>query len=972
MPITIKQNLMKYKSDRLHQYVGINSVAERATADQIEDIEAAGADTIAEVNAAIAAGQTAIDGIEAQKNQMISAIASVAGAGTDKTLSTPDVAADAEAVGIVKNTLNASNSSIYDKWEQGSYDSLTGNEYAGSGNTRIRNKLLFGVSTGVERIQSDNDYRFLLFAWDKSGNFVGSYHEDGTFAANSSNLNWITSFNCNLFPNYVFKAALRYQTGASNIDPSAGSNIHYQYCDDTLSKRYKSADAKSTGLNFDLTNGKPFTGTFTGSGNQWYFFSFSIGVDYIFKNTSESSGISAGTVSRIGISGSNNTIENIGTGTILKNTQVTFTPSQKASYLWVYCNGAGSFELSLKNNLKSLKNSITTNAAGISANAQDISNLSNTVSQNATTANNGIQKNATGITNQFSHTATKTVESSGNSWLEYDIKTGHIYTIKNIGVVNITLLKTANSSGDIDTIISDPLIPGASVQFVAENDAIYIHAYFAGAGSFSVVEETTVKNNYECISKVDTFAIKTHGELESEIIAIAGNGKDFPLNPEWERGGIYLTGNNKGADWPNDYAIRTKYIHFTTEGTIVGSALSGNNSCTCIVYTSGKVYSYDISIPTTNREIKISAGQFVRIFVNGNSTYPTSPDTPENYISLSILNTLYDDLPGYYKTHLDSKIGDILEASAYIRGVTFPFITDVHLLYNSMNSGKLIREIDKRTNAVPFVVFGGDVPMAIDTQENVISYANKWNKYMSIWGKHKTIQVHGNHDYMCKLTGTDTLWFAPLSTVFEYVQQNDYFLIDRPANALYGAVDIKNQKIKIIIADNYDAGYDFAHDEWDGGALMSDEQLKWIAQTVLDSTDYHILFVSHVPTLASISVAAEATALKPFDDLIKAARNGMSYTVDGETFNFANWTGKVIGELSGHMHKDAHGTDDNVLYIGTTCDCYVDDDPNVTRTQGTTSEQAFDIVCIDATNMNIKLVRIGGGSNRTYSYRYGD
>lgn len=99
MPITIKQNLMKYKSDRLHKYVGINSVAERATANQIEDIEAAGADTIAGVNAAIAAGQTAIDGIEAQKNQMISAIASVAGYGTDKTLSTTDVAADAKVTG---------------------------------------------------------------------------------------------------------------------------------------------------------------------------------------------------------------------------------------------------------------------------------------------------------------------------------------------------------------------------------------------------------------------------------------------------------------------------------------------------------------------------------------------------------------------------------------------------------------------------------------------------------------------------------------------------------------------------------------------------------------------------------------------------------------------------------------------------------------------------------------------------------
>lgn len=113
MPITIKQNLMKYKSDRLHKYVGINSVAERATADQIEDIEAAGTSTMAAVDAKITAGQAAIDGIESQKNQMIASIAQVAGQGTDATFTQQGVAADAKAVGDLKSAFDTQNPYLF-------------------------------------------------------------------------------------------------------------------------------------------------------------------------------------------------------------------------------------------------------------------------------------------------------------------------------------------------------------------------------------------------------------------------------------------------------------------------------------------------------------------------------------------------------------------------------------------------------------------------------------------------------------------------------------------------------------------------------------------------------------------------------------------------------------------------------------------------------------------------------------------
>ena len=104
MPVNIRTTDMKYK-DSQGNYVGINGVAERTTAEMVADVEAAGADTIADVQQAVAASQAALDGIDAQRNTMIAAIASVAGQGTDTTFTQAGVAADAAEVGKLKSAI---------------------------------------------------------------------------------------------------------------------------------------------------------------------------------------------------------------------------------------------------------------------------------------------------------------------------------------------------------------------------------------------------------------------------------------------------------------------------------------------------------------------------------------------------------------------------------------------------------------------------------------------------------------------------------------------------------------------------------------------------------------------------------------------------------------------------------------------------------------------------------------------------
>lgn len=66
-----------------------------------------------------------------------------------------------------------------------------------------------------------------------------------------------------------------------------------------------------------------------------------------------------------------------------------------------------------------------------------------------------------------------------------------------------------------------------------------------------------------------------------------------------------------------------------------------------------------------------------------------------------------NELPEYYYENnwLEDKIAQIQEATRILQGVSFVFITDIHVPSNSMNSKYLIREVLKRTT-VEDVFFG--------------------------------------------------------------------------------------------------------------------------------------------------------------------------------------------------------------------------------------------------------------------------
>lgn len=107
MSVQIKVAHMKYK-DSQGNYVGVNSVAERAASEQITSIQNAGAAAVSHVQQTVANSQAAVAILDTQRSNIIEEIASVAGQSTDDTLSQSGVAADAAAVGeLIKTAVNS-------------------------------------------------------------------------------------------------------------------------------------------------------------------------------------------------------------------------------------------------------------------------------------------------------------------------------------------------------------------------------------------------------------------------------------------------------------------------------------------------------------------------------------------------------------------------------------------------------------------------------------------------------------------------------------------------------------------------------------------------------------------------------------------------------------------------------------------------------------------------------------------------
>ena len=297
-------------------------------------------------------------------------------------------------------------------------------------------------------------------------------------------------------------------------------------------------------------------------------------------------------------------------------------------------------------------------------------------------------------------------------------------------------------------------------------------------------------------------------------------------------------------------------------------------------------------------------------------------------------------LPKYYfsDNYITSKVNEInsIIKSCASNGDAFFFITDEHWELNARNSPMLVKYLHDKCN-ITRLFDGGD-------------RYNGYDEYRvdcllrEAMGSDRVYPVVGNHEYL--LGGTNNDAFA---TSFIHITDAVWGEQGKP----YYFVDNNQQKIRYIMLQAFDE-----HQDGSVGASIgySDAELAWLQNTALNVEHGWVIIIFTHSMLAmndnTKTVGVPSGRFKMAYDIIN--------NYDGE--------GTIACVIMGHAHWDKkHTTSSGVQMIVTTCDKYdLSKEPGLeqdTRTPGTISEQAFEVVVLDKQNRKITFVRIGNPIN---------
>ena len=458
-----------------------------------------------------------------------------------------------------------------------------------------------------------------------------------------------------------------------------------------------------------------------------------------------------------------------------------------------------------------------------------------------------------------------------------------------------------------------------------------------------------------------------------------------------EKGGI-----SQGSNSTYRQACRCRLIEIADYDMPVTMTVLGSNTTLSVTfYNSDGTYNRYEDV--TSGSITVSANQKFRFYVDGRrgqsasemsisdlfalikidqiapGLYDLADDIDAINADLDVVENKIDNsgVPAYYfdENYIQSKTRTAQLASA-VNGVSFGFVTDVHTGDSSRNSMRLAKYISDRTSAIPFMIFGGDVPETnTGTLDGLYEQAQWWQEMMAQYGKHNVYQCRGNHDYLTNLS--DSSVNLTNGACYSYVMGNQpYDIVPSAEGKLSYYFDVPSSKVRFIVLDDYDVSSNDPNANFTSYAGLSPVQYHWFVDDALKADGYNIVIVTHQP-LNLENDSTFSNNLKLLRDIITAfsAHEAFSGSWGATTINvdFSTYTSNLVCVLSGHKHIDYSSTANGFLTIGTTSDAVYSTD-GYNRQIGTISECAFDIVSIDTTNKVIKCTRIGAGSDRTFSY----
>ena len=343
-------------------------------------------------------------------------------------------------------------------------------------------------------------------------------------------------------------------------------------------------------------------------------------------------------------------------------------------------------------------------------------------------------------------------------------------------------------------------------------------------------------------------------------------------------------------------------------------------------------------------------------------------------------------IPDYYQSHIEEKIDVIREklSTNTMDKIAFIHISDQHYPANKGHSPALIKKIIDECK-VKYIVNTGDfIQEQIGNKNLALDYMLKANndliKLPSVY-----LPTVGNHDDNLNYSHTDSNRHLT-DGIFndEYVHYLYHQLyLDNPAivwgeSGKYYYFDDPIKKVRFVCIDVFD-GENY---ESISGDLVkakkyevTQKQIKWLINEAfnINDSEYSCIVFSHTPLTTNnysqdniLNWDLLRTVLKGFKN--KTSGGWESGGVDCR-FNFTSNQTNFVACFSGHIHIDQIVVDDGGLtHCTTNNDSFQVGKDAPDRTEGTITEQSFDVVIVDKSNSLVNIIKIGAGDNRSFNY----
>lgn len=402
--------------------------------------------------------------------------------------------------------------------------------------------------------------------------------------------------------------------------------------------------------------------------------------------------------------------------------------------------------------------------------------------------------------------------------------------------------------------------------------------------------------------------------------------------------------------------VKLGLYFYDTNGSLIGSrnrvTTPGTESLTIPENTDYFNVLFVATCPNGNTKDYTFGLTGVTMYV-GDYKYQLSPE-----VKVSKESIINSEFPDYYNDYLDAKIQTIQQKNLLSgrRGDSFIFLTDPHWMGNSRYSTALAKAISQKTNNKMYIC-GGDILSQGHTRAEALSLMWAYmNDIRDSFGD-KYRYIVGNHELNTMSTVSDA----------DHLNWDDVYAICmkeiETSVKIFGSSDIENfiyywdnpaQNIRYIVLN--------------GGTAIQYSGNYRPLDSILRSAPagYKIGVFGHgfFKTDGTLSTSGEYIA-----GMLDAVNGRTSYTFYGTTFDYSDIDLEIMFILGGHTHKDLYvKTSNGVPIIGVTTDNYSLENGELTRSIGTTSEQAFEAVDIDIDNRTIYLTRIGAGNDRFFTW----